>query len=140
MQVRSTYDFDFFIQSATKFSKDTLLHLYIVTTAINYHYKDFIKNGDLIDEESIEKWYSLFDTYSIKVSKYNFNGKTEINKWFERHASEFEELFNKMSEEVFYILFANRQFLLDFNNLMTETVLDTEFPKENLTPKGTIKR
>lgn len=134
------YNKDYFIQAATKFSKDTLLHLYIVTTAFNYHRRDFRKNGDLIDEDSIEKWYSLFDSYEIKVSKYNLNGKTEIIKWFERHSEKFEELFNKMSDEVFYILFANRQFLLEFNNLTTATVLDTKFSKKNLTPKGTIKR
>ena len=134
------YDEDVFIRSATKFSKETLLHLYIVTTAINYHHKDFRKNGNLIDEDSIEKWYSLFDSYSIKVRKYNFSGKTEIVKWFELNIGNFEELFIKMSDEVFYILFANRQFLLEFNNLTAETILDTEFPQKHLTPKGTIKR
>lgn len=134
------HDTGFFIQAATKFSKDTLLHLYIVTTAINYYHRDFRKNGDLIDEERIEKWYSLFDSYAIKVSKYNNNGKTEIIKWFERHIRKFEELFNKMSDEVFNILFANRQFLIEFNKLTVETVRNTEFPKEHLTPKGTIKR
>lgn len=134
------YDVDFFIQAASIFSKDTLLHLYIVTTAINYHHSDFIHNGDLIDESSIDKWYCLFDSYSIKVSKFNFNGKTEINKWFDRHINRFEELFIKMSDEVFYILIANRQFLLNFNIFITDTVLDTAFPKKHLTSKGTIKR
>lgn len=134
------YDVDFFIKAATRFSRDTLLHLYIVTTAINYYHRDFRENGDLIDEESIEKWYSLFDSYSIKVQKFNFNGKVEIIGWFDKQKDKFEELFDKMADEVFYILFANRQFLLDFNNMSINTVLDTVFPVEYLTKKGTIKR
>ncbi|MGQ3014222.1 MAG: HNH endonuclease [Flavobacteriales bacterium] len=131
---------DAFIQSATKFSKNTLLHLYIVTIAINYHHYDFKKNGELIDEDEIEEWYFLFDSYAIRINKYNFNGNIKIVNWFERHKHKFEELFNKMSEEVFYIMFANRQFLLNFNNLTTETVVNTTFPKEYLTSKETIKR
>lgn len=134
------YNEEFFIQAATKFSKDTLLHLYIATTAINYHHSYFRKDGDCIDEDSIEKWYSLFAGYSIKVRKFNFDSDVEIIEWFNKHIDQFEQLFIKMSDEVFYLLFGNRQFLLDFNNLTKETVIDTNFPTKFLTAKGTIKR
>lgn len=134
------YNVDFFIQAATKFSKDTLLHLYIVTTAINYYHREFRKNGDEIEEDNIEEWYALFNSYSIRVEKYNFNDTIEIIEWFDNHINEFEELFDKMSDEIFYLLFANRQFLLNFNNLTTKTVISTDFPNKFLTDKGTIKR
>ncbi len=134
------YNDDYFLNAATKFSKSTLLHLYIITTAFNYYRRDFRKNGDLEDEESMEKWYSLFDTYQIQIRKFNFKGKQEIADWFDKNRNRFEELLNKMADEVFYILFANRQFLLDFNNLTAITVIGTKFPAEFLTAKGTIKR
>ena len=134
------YNEQYFINAATRFCKDTLLHLYIVTTALNFHRRDFRKNGDDEDEESIEKWYSLFNVYQIKVKKFKFKGKQEIVNWFDQNILLFEELFNKMSDEVFYILFANRQFLLDFNNLTTKAVIDVTFPADCLTAKGTIKR
>lgn len=136
----SRYDEEYFIGAATRFSKKTLLHLYIVTTAINFYRRDFRKNGDLEDEESMGKWYSLFESYQIPIKKYNFNGERELLNWFEKNINLFENLFNKMADEVFYILFANRQFLLNFNNLIINTVRNTEFPQKCLKAKGTIKR
>lgn len=134
------YKEDFFINSATRFSKDTLLHLYIVTTAVNHYRSNFRNNGDLEDEKTMQKWYSLFDSYQIEIQKFDFNTKYELIDWFDKNVNYFANLFDKMAGEVFYILFANRQFLLDFNNLVTKTVRDTVFPKEDLTTKGTIKR
>ncbi len=127
------YNEEYFLNTATKFSKDTLLHLYIVTTALNFYRRDFRKNGYDEDEESMEKWYSLFDSYQIEIKKFNFNGKRELVYWFERNITLFDELFNKMADEVFYILFSNRQFRLDFNNLTTKTIMDTIFPPNCLT-------
>jgi hypothetical protein len=40
------YDEELFVECATKFSKFTLLHLYTITTALNYYHRDFRKNGD----------------------------------------------------------------------------------------------
>ena len=134
------YNEGIFVDAATRFSKDTLLHLYIVTTALNYHRRDFRKNGSDEDDETMQKWYSVFDTYQIKIKKFNFNGKQQLVDWFDRNINAFEDLFNKMADEVFYILFANRQFLLDFNNLTAKTVMDIGFPTDRLTTKETIKR
>ena len=39
------YNVDFFIDAATKFSNESLLHLYIVTTSLNYYRTEFRKNG-----------------------------------------------------------------------------------------------
>ena len=134
------YNIEYFIHAATNFSKNTLLHLYIVTCAMNYYHRDFLKNGDLIDEESIEEWYSMFANYSITIDKFNFDSEEEIYQWFEKHTIQFEKLFDNMADEVFYLLFSNRQFLLNFNNLTRITVQKTMFPNEYMTQKGTIKR
>ena len=138
---------DYFISAATNFSKDTLLHLYIAVTAMNHYRREFRKNGDLIDEESINQWYSLFNEHSIKINKFEFDNENEIFDWFEENESKFKDLFDKMADEVFYILFSNRKFLLKLNNLIAETIkgsrLSEEFlsiPKTLLTNKGTIKR
>ena len=144
------FDIDFFISSATKFSKDTLLHLYIVTTALNYHGRDFRKNGDCYDNESMENWYELFDLFSIKIEKYKFSNcfNLEIYAWFEDNIEKFGELFNRMADEVFYVLFSNRGFLLEFNHLVAKAIredviiedIKLNIPLKHLTKKGTIKR
>jgi hypothetical protein len=133
------YEEDFFIHSATSFSKDTLLHLYIVVTAMNHYHENFCEND--FEGIDMQEWYFLFESYQIKVSKSNFNqSKLNIDEWFEKNSKKFAELFDKMADEVFYILFANRQFLLDFNSLIAKTVKGTNFPKNFTTQKGTIKR
>ena len=135
------FDEQAFIDSSTRYKKDTLLHLYIVVTAVNYHHRDFIKNGDSIDEEIIEGWYRLFDLFSIKIKKFNFEGNVEIADWFEKNIEKFEKLFDKMADEVFYVLFSNRGFLLEFNNLVAKTIQeDIVLPQMFLTKKGTLKR
>lgn len=134
------YNEKYFVDASTKFSKETLLHMYIAITAMNYYRRDFRKNGDCECDESMEKWYSLFSLYGIKIPKFNFEKSEDIYVWFEKHNRKFQRLFDLMSEEVFYILFANRQFLLNFNTITSNTVQETVYSKKNLSRKGTIKR
>lgn len=129
------YDEDFFINAATSFSKDTILHQYILTTAMNYHHRDFRKNGDEID---LDKWYLLFREYGIRIKKKS--RKIDCDLWFENNEEAFLELFSLMAEEVFYLMFGNRNFLCKFNQLISITVQNTKFPATFLTAKGTIKR
>ena len=135
------YNPDIFVDISTKFSKFSLLHLYIIVTALNYYRRDFSKNGDCIDEDILEGyWYNLFMNYEVEISHYDFDSEIDISDWFNANVYQFELLFTKMADEVFYVLFANRSFLLDFNNLITNTILETAFPPEFITKKGTIKR
>lgn len=133
------FDEKFFIKAASKFSKDTLLHLYIVTTSINYHRRNFRKHG-IDDEDQLEYWYDLFDHYKLTIEEYDFDKNEEPVDWFDRNITCFENLFDAMSDEIFHILFTNRGFLLGFNELVAETVRDIEFPKITVTTKGTLKR
>jgi len=136
----SNYENDYFVKAAAHFSKNTLLHHYIVTTALNYYKRDFRKNWSVMDDEIDDMWYFLFDSYSIKIRKLNLRKDEKIIDWFNSNIKQFESLFTRMAEEVFYLLFSNREFLLNFNNVATETVRDTTFKEDQITLKGTIKR
>lgn len=135
------YNEEYFIEICSKFSKDTLLHLYIVITAINFYRRDFRKNPELYEEDDdLEKWYSLFKTYSVEFKKPNFKKDQSPEAWLNSEIQAFYSLFEKMAEEVFYILFANRDFLLKFNSIVATTVKETLFPSHLITRKGTLRR
>lgn len=135
------YDEDYFRDASLAFSKKTLLHLYISTRALNYHRRDFKKNGCSIEEEEIERWMFLFESYGVSsVNTLDFENEEEPISWMEKHENQFIELFEKMGDEAFHILFFNRNFLIKFNELVSETIEDTQYPADKLTQKGTIKR
>ena len=139
------YDEDYFIASSTKFSKSTLLHQYIVITALNSYGRDFKKNADSYDDEYLLEWYDKFNAYNIKVPKIVIDDECEdsgIYEWFLENEEGFCDLFSEMAEEVFYILFNDRKFLLEFNKLVSANIQENNlnYPKEYLTKKGTIKR
>lgn len=132
---------DYFIESVISFEKDSLLHLYIVTTAINYYRHDLRKNPENFDF-FIEQIQPLCKYYSINIQVGNITTDEAILKWYDKNIKKIEELFDKMADEVFYILFANRSFLLEFNKLVSETLEEIIplIPKKYLTQKGTLKR
>lgn len=134
------FDEELFVNCATKFSKFTLLHLYTITTSLNYYRRDFRKNGCCIDEDEIQHWYDLFETYNVKYERFDFEKEEDIFYWYEINEKFFMNLFEKMADEVFHILFPNRNFLLEFNKLLYNTLNDVNIPKNRLTKKGTIKR
>lgn len=143
--VRNGADFEFFdeklvINAYVKFSRCTLLHIYIKSIAMAYYSKDFRKNGDLVAEDEIEEWNNLCKIYKIqKLSKFKLNDEDfDAGNWFCKNEKKFFELFSNMAEEVFFILFNNRDFLLKFNKIVSE--IDIKIPNKFLTKKGTIKR
>lgn len=133
---------EYFIEAAVKFSKESLLHQYIATTAINFYRRDLRKNPESYFNEDVEEWYSQFENYGVDFTReiVDFDDDELPIKWFEENICSFQELFDKMSDEVFHLLFANRRFLLDFNILTTLTTRQVSIPTKFLTKKGTIKR
>jgi 5-methylcytosine-specific restriction endonuclease McrA len=136
---------DYFLNSSTNFCRDTVLHQYIVCELLNHFRRDFRKNGECYDENTIESWYELFSLHAVEIEKFDFEREEfdltmEIYQWFLRNETKFYALFDSIGEEVFHILFSNRNFLLNFNNLITNTVKEFEYPKTSLTEKETIKR
>ena len=45
------FDHKYFINAATRFSKQTLLHQYIITTALNHHRRDLRKNPEFLTKK-----------------------------------------------------------------------------------------
>lgn len=137
------YDDTYFIEHSARFNKDTLLHQYIVVTALNVYRREFRKSTDWYEEEGVlDYWYDKFEEYNIKIPTYKERKNYDVYKWFLRHEMKFEQLYTYLANEVFYILFNNRNFLLMFNQIVSETVYDlsTYYPVKYLTKKGTIKR
>lgn len=142
-----------FIERATKFCKETLLHQYIETNIWNYFNKDIHKyGGDYI--YYIFFFKNLFEDYNVVTNLFDKIGDDEDSteetclntlnenfkeKW-QRYESDFRILFNKIAKDVFYVLFGNRKLLLCFNEIVSDTVSDTIFPKKHSTLKGRIKR
>ena len=95
------FDEDYFVNSSTNFCRDTVLHQYIVCELLNHFRKDFRKNGDSCDEDSMESWYELFSLHAVKIENFDFEREdfdlsTEIYQWYLRNETQFYELFDNM--------------------------------------------
>ncbi|MGQ8336644.1 HNH endonuclease [Sunxiuqinia sp. A32] len=137
------FSYDYFIEHSVKFQKETLLHQYIVITALNNYRRDFRKSTDWYEEEgALDFWYEKFQENNISIPKYKFKKGYDAYKWFLRHEKKFEQLYENLANDAFYILFNNRNFLLKFNKIVAESVSDlsSKYPKKDVTQKGTIKR
>lgn len=136
------YNSEEFIKSATKFSKNSLLHIYTESTLNNYFHEHFSDEGDCMDENSIKEWIDLFEAYGLEYTdeEIDYEDDDFAIKWFSKNENLFEELFSKISNEVVHILFADKNFLVSFNNLIKTELEGVDIPEEFLTEKDTIKR
>jgi hypothetical protein len=134
------FDEDFFIEASLKFSKETLLHQYIFVCLLNYHRQDFRANGDLFDEDTYDYWENLFFSYKVDMKLPEFSDEYLAFDWINDNQDVFESLFEKITDEVFFILFSNRELLLNFNLLTALEVKEVVYPDSALTENGTIKR
>ena len=143
------FDSDFFADRATKFNRDTLLHQYIVCQLMNHYSRQYRRNGDCFDEDEIEYWLELFDEYKVDYIEEDIISEDfTFYSWFEKNRFYFEELFEKLAQEMFYILFMDKLFLADFNKLVQKVIIDKEnyslydlcFDKNRIDENGRIKR
>jgi hypothetical protein len=137
------YDEQYFIEHSSRFSKETLLHHYIVISCFNYYSRDFKKYPESYEgEDGLEFWYSKFEKYNIDYSEYCEETNKDLHQWYIKYQDDFLLLFEYLSNEIFYILFHNRNFLLAFNNIVSDTVEDliNLYPEQLKTPKPRIKR
>ena len=132
------YNNDLFAPTVSKFSKDTILHQFITFSLSNYHRRLFRKLG-IDDEEQMDYWYDLFDDYKVSIAKYNFDDDDPL-EWYDKNEDNFDELFDKVSDEIFHVLFNNRGFLLEFNKLVANAIRESIIPEHFLTKKKTLKR
>ncbi len=153
IQVRAKYNeqffnhnLEYFIERASKFNKETLLHQYIVVSLMNHFHRYCRRNGDCWadddDEIGIELWDERFEHFKINIQQFSFEIYDRVIDWFDENEDKFIKLFERMADGIFYTLFNNRGFLLDFNKTVALFVEDSisQFPSDFVTHKGRIKR
>jgi hypothetical protein len=140
------------IKSLCRFSKNSILHYYIFVTTAVYFRRDYRKNADSYEEDEIAEIEDLFQTYGVKLTSYEEfyeRRKTKLDEadqvfyqWFSSQEGQFEELWETMTFEVFQLLFANRAFLLTFNQSLSEYLRGraVSIPRKYLNKSGRIKR
>ena len=140
------------IQSLCRFSKVSILHYYIFAETAVYFRRDYRKNADSFEQDEIAEIEVLFQTYGVKLNSFEEFyklRKAELRdydnvfyQWFSSQEDQFEELWEVVTLEVFQLLFANRAFLLDFNQSLAEYLRSgvVSVPSNYLSKSGHIKR
>jgi len=138
------------LKSLGSFTKITVLHRYIFAMLAVEHRRDYRKNSDIYEEapEMIANVEVLLRAYGIEVTAYEaydgsaLEGEDCFYEWFLAHEDQFEELWEKMTDEVFHLLFGNRAFLLKFNVALAAYIRenDVKISPEFLSDSGTIRR
>lgn len=141
---------DLFVQSALRFNKDSLLHIYVSSTLYCYYLREFKKSGDCVEEADVNRWISLMRDYGVKLTKrgYKYENDDAARNWFTTNEKVFMEFFDVISEEVVHILFNDKQFLVKFNRLVRNVLIDydglfssfVKWPEGSRNEDGTIKR
>lgn len=142
-----------FVNEISSFSKISLLHRYIWAMIAVQHRRDYSENRDFYDKEEINKIEGLLKAYEIEYLPYNNFVSSlpspskdvgeDFYSWFISEQNSFEDLWEKLTEEVFYLLFGNRTFLLRFNKNIANYLRNEKkhlVPSDCLDENGTIKR
>ncbi len=88
--------------------------------------------------------------YKIKLSDVDYDEDENplVEKWFEKNIDKFIEFFELISDEVVHILFNDKYFLVLFNRLVRNVLIDEDgtyadyvkWPEESRNGDGTINR
>ena len=139
------------IDKALNFNKQTLLHIYIYQQFLN-HYQHYFLNitedgiNDPIELQFLEEQFSLYGVKInfIKIQYDEFEEPITTNRqvieWYTSNKGKFTALANKLCDEVFFIIFSNRQLLQTFNLTLSENFNSLKIPKRQLTNNGKIPR
>ena len=89
----------------------------------------------------------MVPVHAVKYkTEYDEDDEDAFYHWYKNNESVFQELFQYITDEVFYCLFANHPFLVRFNNIVAALIKneneerDFDFPKESIEKNGTIKQ
>lgn len=132
-------------ESIVNFSKISILHYYIggwIQAGTIRNYRKM--RADL--ECAAPTFESMFKEHGIPyISFYDyFRGREDFAdfEWLDAQEESFYKLFDIVIEEVFYLLFANRAFLLNFNISLAAYLSDgnVAIPPQYLDKKGVLKR
>ncbi|MBO7594975.1 MAG: HNH endonuclease, partial [Salinivirgaceae bacterium] len=146
------YDIEQFIEATINFNKISLLHMYIYDMLTVSYNEKFFDNNDMYSEENDEydKWFEIANSFGIQFnSEFDCERggiKSDFYKWYKDNEFVFDEIFQNITNEVFYILYTDHNFLLNFNKTIAAIIKnadnerDWNYPDNILTKKGTIKR
>lgn len=136
-----------FVQSALKFNRNSLLHIYVASSLYCYYWDEF---SDMTDDDEVEWWIELLKVYKIKISDVDYDEDENplIEEWFEKNKDKFIEFFELISDEVVHILFNDKHFLVLFNRLVRNVLIDEDgtyadyvkWSENSRNEDGTIKR
>ena len=136
-----------FVLSAQKFNRKSLLHIYVASSLYCYYWDEFC---DMTDDDEVGLWIDLMKVYRIKLSDVNYDEDDNplIEKWFEKNEEKFIEFFEMISDEVVHILFNDKHFLVLFNRLIRNVLIDEDgtyadyvkWPENSRNENGTIRR
>ena len=128
MNVEAGVDFwnfnqEAFVKSALKFNRNSLLHIYVASTLYCYYWDEF---SDMMDDDEVEWWIKLLKIYKIKISDVDYDEDENllVEKWFANNKDKFIEFFELISDEVVHILFNDKHFLVLFNRLVRNVLID----------------
>jgi hypothetical protein len=144
------------LEGITSFSRVSLLHRYIYAMIAVEHRYEYRKNADLYEEgpELIQGVEDLLRAYEvpflpykkfkpvIPVDEASSREEYPFHRWFLSQEESFEQLWEKLTDETFYLLFGNRAFLLRFNQGVAELIGSGKvtIPMEFLDDTGFIRR
>jgi hypothetical protein len=134
------------------FHKNTLLHEYIKACFLfdndNYFYEtpDDVIDG-VFDLDFLE---DQFASYAIEIDflrikwpedqDYPTTSTKTVFRWYNKNRTKFIQLAEKISDDIFFILFSNRNLLSNFNRMISNDFKNIKFAKKDLTQRGKIKR
>lgn len=134
------------------FNKNTLLHDYIKACFLwdNDHYfyetTEEVIDG-VFDLEFLEQQFNSYgidiDFLTIRWDKedeYPITQPSTVQIWYKKNRNKFVQLADKISDDIFYVLFSNRNLLSDFNRMISENFNKFQFTTAELTSRGKIKR
>ena len=91
------YDEIQFIEAVTKFNKISLLHIYAYTYLLGYYNEIFHDNGDVYEEDEIEKWEEIADNYGLHFKGEKCEQEVLFEQWYKENTEIFEELFQNIA-------------------------------------------
>lgn len=142
------------VAKLSKPTKLTLLHEYIYAMIAVSQRDDYHHNDDLYDDDEtlvkpLEDDLQIYGISFEPVQKFkqrldygDADDERPFRDWFDVYEESFEQLWEKSTDEVFHLLFANRMFLLKFNRTLAMYLEEgnVTLPPNVLDDKGKIKR
>lgn len=136
-----------------KYSKVSLLHYYIYAMIATWVSRDYRKNGDCYGFDDITDIDETLTAYGVPHQSFESfcsaivrdeddDPIDDFYNWFLSEEEAFESLWEKMTDEVFHLLFANRNFLLKFNQAVAEFLQSGEvaIPSSLRSENGLLRR